>query len=300
VSRVLVTGASGFVGHNALAPLAALGLEVHALSSREQPGGAPVAAWHRADLLERGAGEELVHRVAPEHLLHFAWYAEPGKYWTSPENVRWVEASLALLRAFHAEGGRRAVVAGTCAEYDWNHGFLSEGVTPLRPATLYGRSKNSLREVAEAFAAEAGLGLAWGRIFFLYGPREHPGRLVSSVARALVAGEEAPTSEGSQVRDFLHVEDVAGAFCALLLADVTGPVNIGSGVPVTVRQVVEEVARAAGRPELVRAGALPQRENEPPLIVADVRRLHDEVGFTPRHPLEEGIEQTVAWWRERT
>ena len=75
--------------------------------------------------------------------------------------------------------------------------------------------------------------------------------------------------------------------------------NIGSGEPVTVREVVEAVAAAAGRPDLVRAGALPQREGEPPEIVADATRLHGEVGFAPRHPLAEGVEGTVAWWREQ-
>src|SRR5437763_607652 len=145
-------------------------------------------------------------------------------------------------------GPTRAVLAGTCAEYDWSYGFCSEGVTPLAPQTLYGTAKHALRQVAEAFASQAGLSLAWGRIFFVYGPREDERRLVASVARALLAGEEAPTSEGSQLRDFLHVDDVAGAFAALLDAEgVTGAVNIGSGVPVSVRAVVEEVARAAGR-----------------------------------------------------
>ena len=298
MSRVLVTGASGFIGHNAVGELSSQGHEVHAVSSRVK--GEAEARWHRADLLQPGTAAELINSVQPELLLHFAWYAEPGKYWTSPENVRWVEASLALLRAFQAAGGQRAVMAGTCAEYDWSvPGVMSEGGHPLGPSTLYGHSKTALCEVAEAFAGETGLSFAWGRIFFLYGPREHPGRLVSSVARALVAGQEAKTSEGSQIRDFMHVADAAGAFAALLLSPVKSVVNIGSGEPVTVREVVEQIAAAAGRPDLVRAGALPQREGEPPEIVADASRLREEVGFARRHTLAEGVEDTVAWWRNR-
>ena len=296
MSRVLLTGASGFIGHNAIAPLAERGYEVHAVSSRGEGDGD--ATWHRADLLDAERSDALVRELQPTHLLHFAWYAEPGKYWTSPENVRWVEASLRLLRTFASAGGRRAVMAGTCAEYDWDgEGRMVENETPLAPATLYGRSKNAVRDVAEAFAAQDGPSFAWGRIFFLYGPREHPGRLVASVARSLLAGEEAPTSEGTQVRDFMHVEDVAGAFCALVDSDVEGPVNVGSGEPVTVRDVVEAVAEAAGRPELLRAGALPMREGEPPEILADAARLREEAGFAPRYGLKDGIESTVSWWR---
>ena len=287
MSRVLVTGATGFVGVPLCAALRERGHEV-----------VEVARSRGVDLLELGAAERVIAEHAPTHLVHLAWYAEPGRYWTAVENLSWVEASLALLRAFAAHGGRRAVLAGTCAEYDWSYGFCSEAVSPLAPSTLYGVSKDALRRVAEAFASQAGLSLAWGRIFFLYGPREDPRRLVASVARALLAGEEAPTSEGSQVRDFLHVDDVAGAFAALLDAEaVTGAVNIGSGVPVSVRAVVEEVAAAAGRPELVRFGALAPRAGEPPLVLADARRLRDEVGWTPTLTLAEGIARTVDWWR---
>src|SRR5205085_8625551 len=125
--------------------------------------------------------------------------------WTAPENVRWVEASLALLRAFAEAGGRRAVLAGTCAEYDWGAGdeVLNERNTPLRPDTLYGAAKHGLHVVGAAQAAQVGFELAWGRVFFLYGPGEAPGRLVPAVARALLAGEPAKTTAGTQVRDFL-------------------------------------------------------------------------------------------------
>jgi nucleoside-diphosphate-sugar epimerase len=279
VKRVLVTGAGGFIGTQARAALARRGHEVVTV---------------KTDLLEPQAAGDVVREARATDLVHLAWYAVPGKFWSAPENAAWVDATLRLLSAFYAAGGRRAVCAGTCAEYDWERGgVLSEHDTPIRPATAYGRAKAETFERASALEGE----LAWGRIFFLYGPGEHPDRLVSSVARRLLAGEEAPTTEGTQVRDFMHVADVAGAFAALLDSDVTGAVNIGSGVPVTVRAVVDEVARAAGRTDLLRPGALPQREGEPPELVADVRRLRDEVGFRPQYDLEQGIAHTVDYWR---
>jgi nucleoside-diphosphate-sugar epimerase len=281
VSRVLVTGATGFIGRHARAALERAGHDVVVM---------------RVDLLHPRAAPVLVEAARATHLLHLAWYAVPGKFWSAPENAEWLEATVRLLRAFYDAGGQRAVAAGTCAEYDWEgDGLLSERETPIRPATPYGRAK------AEAFerAGELGGELAWGRVFFLYGPGEHPDRLVSSVARRLLAGEEAPTTEGAQVRDFMHVADVAGAFAALLDSGVTGAVNIGSGEPVTVREVVEEIARAAGHPELLRAGALPQREGEPPQLVADVTRLRDDVGFRPRYDLRSGIADAVEWWRQQ-
>ncbi len=257
--------------------------------------------WLRGDLLDRDCAGELVARVRPEWLMHLAWTAEPGVYWTSPENVRWVEATLRLLRAFVGSGGTRAVIAGTCAEYEWGcgNGVCIEESTPLRPTTLYGVSKDATRAVAEAFAREAGFEVCWGRIFFLYGPGEPPVRLVPAVARALLAGVPVPVSDGTQVRDFLHVDDVARAFLALLESTATGAVNIGSGEGITVRELIELVAANTGSAELLEFGALARRAGEPGTLLADVRRLRDEVGFRPRIGIEDGIAGTVEWWRQQ-
>jgi nucleoside-diphosphate-sugar epimerase len=299
VSGVLVTGATGFVGRGTLLRLVASGMEVHAITSRTPgPAGPAGVHWHHADLHDPRSTEAVLGEVAVTHLLHLAWYAEPGTFWTSSENLRWVEASLRLLRAFTANGGQRAVLAGTCAEYAWEDRVQCvEGKTPCRPATLYGASKHALHLVAERFAWQIGLSLAWGRIFFVFGPHEHPARLGGSVARALVMDEPAPCSHGRQVRDFLYSEDLADAFVALLLSSVDGAVNVASGRPVPIRRLVEALASAAGRPELVQFGARPANLNEPTELVADVTRLREEVGWTPPKSLEERAADTIAWWR---
>ncbi len=293
-----MTGATGFVGRHVLDPLLRAGHEVHAVARRPADGD-PRVTWHAADLLE--GDPDVVGEIEPELLLHLAWYAEHGRFWSSPQNLNWVEASLRLLRAFAGAGGRRAVLAGTCAEYDWSTGVdaYDEASAPVRPVTLYGAAKHGLHTVAAAYAAQAGFELAWGRIFFLYGPGEAPERLVPAVARSLLAGEPAETTSGTQVRDFLHVSDVAAAFAALLDSDVRGPVNVGSGEPVRIADVVQLLGEVAGRPDLLRLGALPTREGEPERIVASVRRLREEVGWAPRIGLREGLQDTVARLRDR-
>ena len=298
MSRVLVTGATGFIGRGALGALRQRGYEVDAVARREGPPEEGVR-WHAADLLAPDAAARLVAAASPTHLLHLAWDTRPGVYWSSPDNLRWVESSLRLVRAFAEAGGERAVLAGTCAEYAWeDETHCVEGVTPLEPATLYGTAKHALRLLVERYAREAGLTAAWGRVFFVFGPHEHPARLASSVARALVAGEPALTSHGNQVRDFLYSEDLADAFAALLDSDVPGAVNLASGDPRPIRALAEALAAAAGRPDLLRLGARPPAPSEPASITADVSRLRDEVGWAPSRTFEERAADTVRWWSE--
>ncbi|QJW99143.1 NAD-dependent epimerase/dehydratase family protein [Frigoriglobus tundricola] len=293
--RLLITGATGFIGLPAWRA-ARDTFDVYATARR--PGAPGVMRVHPCDLLAPGAAEQLMDEVRPTHLLHLAWIATPGTYWTSPDNDRWVAASKRLLLAFARSGGGRAVVAGTCAEYDWTAAEVCrESDTPLRPQTTYGRCKLELSEWATAFGRARGVRVAWARLFWTYGPREHPGRLVPSVARSLLAGAPALCSAGTQERDFLHVDDVAAALVALTHSSLSGPINIGSGEPVAVRDVVAGVARACGRTGLVRLGARPTPPGEPPRVTADVTRLRDELGWRPRIDLATGLRATANWWR---
>ena len=299
MTRILVTGATGLIGAPTLAPLIASGREVHAVTSRRpRTGAAAPVHWHVCDLLDARATEALASQVAATELLHLAWYAEPGRVWSSPENLRWVEASLRLLQAFTEAGGRRAVLAGSCAEYAWQESTLCvESSTPCRPATLYGAAKHGLHVIAESYAAELGLSLAWGRIFFVFGPGEHEARLGGSVARSLLRGEPAICSHGEQRRDFIYSGDLADAFVALLRSPVEGAVNVASGRATTVRELVEALAKACGRPDLPRFGARPAVTGEPAELLADITRLRDEVGWTPAATLEQRAHDAIEGWR---
>lgn len=300
MTRVLVTGATGFIGRNVLDPLVEAGYEVHAVSRADAPEWSPASvSWHRTELLSEPTATVSV--VRPQLLLHLAWFTAHGRFWTSPENLRWVAASLDLVRGFAAAGGERLIAAGSCAEYAWGlPGRCVERETPLRPATLYGTCKHATRTVLEAAAGELELQVAWGRIFFLYGPYEAPERLVAAIARGLLAGERVPTGDDRKIRDFMHVADAAAAFARLVGSDVTGAVNIASGEARQVGEVIDAISAATGRADLVDLGRLPARHGDPDQLVADVRRLRQEVGFEPAIGLAEGIAQTVDWWRERS
>jgi nucleoside-diphosphate-sugar epimerase len=316
-NAVLVTGASGFLGRHCLPLLVEAGFDVHALSRRPERISTSGIRRHAVDLLRPGSAAEVMSHIRPQYLLHLAWYAVPGKFWEARENLEWLRASLELLLAFAGGGGERLVAAGSCAEYDWNDadnrsgGECSEAATPLLPGTLYGSSKHALERVLHHSRRQTGVSSAWGRIFFLYGVGEQPERLVAYAVHSLLQGEPAHCSEGRQVRDFLHVTDAAAAFVALLRSEVEGPVNIASGIPVSIRQILEQIGQETGRPGLLRYGArdsslnnpgsrdssLNHGRTEPARLWANVRRLKEEVGFSPQYDLAAGIRQTVEWWR---
>jgi nucleoside-diphosphate-sugar epimerase len=292
--RILVTGSDGFIGRHVVPILVARGYEVHGVSRKQPRNTESSVRHHQANLLDFAESRTLVARIKPQAMIHLAWNATPGKFWTTLENLDWVAASLVLTRAFAEHGGSRAVYAGTCAEYDWSEPLLDEARTPLRPQTIYGVSKDALQKILAASSDALGISIAWGRVFFLYGPGEAQGRLIPDVIRALVQDEPALCSTGTQLRDFMHVEDVAQAFVAILESEAVGPINIASGDCRPLRDIVTQIATNFDRPDLVRFGARPMQKGEPPELRGSTRILNEEVGFRPRRSLESGLAELCA------
>jgi nucleoside-diphosphate-sugar epimerase len=308
LARVLLTGARGFIGRHCRKLLVTDGWEVHAVASARDAGdessgddassvGNEDTVWHTANLLDREETRRVVARTRPSHLLHLAWYTVPGDLYHSAENQRWVAAGRELLAAVAEHGIRRVVVAGSCAEYDWTGGHCSEAATPLAPATAYGRAKDELRRSFEPWAAEGGRSGAWARLFFLYGPGEHPDRLIPYVVRSLLADQPALCTHGEQRRDYLYVVDAAEALVRLLGSGVRGAINIASGTAQPLKELIHAAAAQLERPELVRLGARPASPHETPLIEADIGRQTTELRWRPPTRLEDGLERTITWWR---
>ncbi|WP_027992007.1 NAD-dependent epimerase/dehydratase family protein [Sinorhizobium meliloti] len=297
---VLLTGASGFLGRYLPPYLVDSGIAVHTIGRTPWPGRSNAVSFHKMDLLAPDVGTfARVSAIGADTLIHTAWCTEPGTYWTSMDNLRWIAASLHLVDAFLRGGGKRVVIVGTCAEYDWRYHTLVERETPLLPSTIYGQAKASLHSTLAAYSEKHGISFAWAHIFFPYGPHEKRRRLLSDLIFNLLHGVEMAVSEGRQIRDFLYVEDAAESIVKLAGSDVQGPVNIASGDARPLRDIIEMAAKETGRPELVRYGGRPPISNDPPSLAASVDRLRDEVGFRPRFGLEQGIKSTVDWWRSQ-
>jgi nucleoside-diphosphate-sugar epimerase len=250
--------------------------------------------WHKLDLQSRAATEQLIATLRPSHLLHLAWVTAPDRYRHAAENLDWMEASLAVVKAFGEQGGRRFVGAGSCAEYGPTDHRCMEDTTPIGPTSLYGQCKAAFWMGTQAYARHYGFSAAWGRVFLPYGPGDEPRRLVPSLLAALSAGRAIDVTDGSQVRDFVYATDVADLLVRLLeTPQATGAYNVGTGHGTTVRQVIERVARHFHALELVRFGARPGPTDEPPFLVADMAKVERVLGWRAATSIENGLEQLL-------
>ena len=298
MTRVLLTGASGYIGRPVHDALVARGYEVHALSRGDNIE-KKSSTWHSLDLFDETAVDALLADVSPTHLVHLAWITTPGAYWQSGDNRRWQEASSQLLSNFVAHGGKRAVLAGTCAEYDWSDGHCIENETPLRGLSEYTKAKLEFRRRAFTLAEDSPLQVSWARVFFSFGPYEHRSRLIPDVVLSLLRGERASCSDGEQVRDFMYVKDMAAAFADVLQSGHCGDINIASGHSMTIRQLVTMFSERLGATDRVDFGARPRQPGEAPTLTADVSKLRDNVGWQTKQTIESAIDETIAWWRQQ-
>ncbi len=283
--KVLVTGASGFIGKACVAELQRSGVEVLAIG-RHRP--AENLSFLECDLLSTGDLSTILQEARPSHLLHLAWYAEHGKYWNSPLNQQWVRATQKLVDAFCAAGGKHAVFAGTCAEYDWTMGECHEGSTPLKPATLYGAAKVEASQITSAICDRHGVRFSWGRIFQPYGPFENSERLVPALIDVFQGRRRPFAINGNFVRDFIYSKDVARAFLTLLESDAAGYYNIASGQPVRLADVAIAIAKACQTDAVPLLELPPNNTSGPAMIVGAVDRLKN-LGWAPEISFRQGI-----------
>ncbi len=303
--KIFLTGASGFIGSHVARALVKEGIHEVAALIRSTS-----SLWRlqecvnritlvKADLSDRQEIRSHLEHFRPEVCIHSAWYAEPGKYLDSFENISCLTESLAFLEELIRAGCQQVIIVGTCFEYDTQMGYLRE-TGPVRPETIYAASKLALNLIAHQMIQNSDLKLTWARLFYQFGPFEDERRVVPALISTLARGKIFPATAGEQVRDYLHVTDVVSALLSLVRHRVPGIVNVASGVPVTMRHLMEAIGDLMGRRELIRFGEVPYRSWDPLFVCGDNRRLKEEGQWSASYPtLEAGLKDTVEWWKSQ-
>jgi len=268
---VLLTGATGFVGHQVLCTLMDRNIQVCVVvrdgcQVQLADGITIEQAITTRDLFVESADWWENACSGVDTVIHVAWYTEPGKYLQSTKNLDCLIGSLNLAKGAVQAGVRRFVGIGTCAEYDLTAGKLSVE-TPLKPLTPYAAAKAATFTALSQWLPSQNVEFLWGRLFYLYGEREDPRRLVPYLRSKLKAGKPAELTSGKQIRDYIDVVEAGQMIAEEALGHRQGAINICSGVGITVRQLAEDIADEYDRRDLLKFGVRPDSHIDPPCVI---------------------------------
>jgi UDP-glucose 4-epimerase len=301
--RVLLTGASGFVGAAVLAELLkSPAADVCVLVRR------PAEAWRiaewlprtrvvAADLADETAVLDALRQFQPTHLIHAAWGGVPGSCRNDPAQHLNVHRTMQLLHLALTSGVRHFVGLGSQAEYGPCGNRIDER-TPTRPATMYGAAKLAACVMASRLCDVSGARFAWLRLFSSYGPGDHPEWMIPYVTRALLRRQRPSVTAAEQRWDYLYIEDVATAVVETARQPAAhGIFNLGSGTAVPLRSIIEQIRDEVDAALPIGFGEVPYRPDQVMHLEADVDRLRAATGWSPKTPLDQGLRATVEWYR---
>lgn len=314
--NVLVTGGAGYIGSACVEQLLDSGHTVSVLDNLTEGHRAavdPRARFIQLCLGERERVRDAVRDSGAEAVLHFAANALVGESMTDPSKYfrNNVANGLNLLDAAVAAGVRRFVFSSTCATYGPPDRVPMTEDLPQRPINPYGESKLMFEKLLQWYQRIHGLGFVAFRYFNAAGATGRCGEhhriethLIPNVLKVALGqaphceiyGTDYPTPDGTCIRDYIHISDLADAHIRALEPGAAGFFNLGNGAGYSVREVIRTCEEVSGRP--IQTIEKPRRPGDPPRLVAAAERAKTELGWTPRYPgLREIVATAWAWHR---
>jgi len=274
MSRVCLTGATGFVGRQICYHLLERGLPIRLIVrkgwekklSLETYLDADIELVETEDLFSEDVGwwSEVFDDV--ETIIHAAWYVEPGKYLTSRKNIDCLQGSLTMAKAAMDKSVKRFVGIGTCIEYKMSEATL-ETSSPFEVTTIYSAAKLSLYQTLSQLFKDSPVSFLWCRLFYLYGEGDDPRRFISFLHQKMQSGEKANLTSGTQIRDYMDVKLAGKRIVDLTFSDAKNGANICTGEGRTIREIAEGIADQYGRRDLLNFGARPDNLIDPARVV---------------------------------
>jgi nucleoside-diphosphate-sugar epimerase len=273
--KILITGATGFVGRYVIKSLINSKVEIVLVVREENKDENKKRLKIITNVFKTIITNDLFREnedwwfetcQGVDTIIHLAWYSEPGLYLDSPKNIDCLLGSLKFANGAIRAGVKRFVGIGTCFEYDLSNRILSVE-TPLRPSTIYAAAKAALFNILSNWLPRQSIDFCWCRLFYVYGEGEDERKLTAYVHKQLMAGKKAELTSGDQIRDFMDVEEVGRLIAKVALSNLQGPINICSGAPITVRKFTEQIADKYDRRDLLNFGERPYNQTDPAYIV---------------------------------
>jgi UDP-glucose 4-epimerase len=293
--KVLITGASGFIGMHLCERLLKEGAEVHAVYRTQNPPEDSRAQWWQADLSDEGSVRGLFRDIRPDLIFHLASHVKgaPNLEHVLPTFRSNLQSTVNLLTLAAEQGCKRMVITGSLAEPEPQNGELF-------PSAPYAAAKWASSGYARMFHALYKLPVVIARVFMVYGPAQQDlTKLVPYVILSILRGETPKISSGGRPVDWIYVSDVVDGFMALAERPGIdgGTFEIGSGSLISIREIVQQLAAVVDPKAKVEFGALADRPLEPTRI-ANIAETLAKLGWKPKVSLQEGLERTVDWYRK--
>ncbi|MDA7697757.1 NAD(P)-dependent oxidoreductase [Candidatus Pelagibacter sp.] len=271
MTRILVTGATGFVGKQVIRALSKTESKITIVARKGKENQFSQFSNIESIISTTDIFAEEIDWWTQkckniDIIIHLAWYVEPGLYLNSTKNLDCTLGSLKLAKGAIKAGVKRFLSIGSCLEYDLSAGTLSVD-TPLKPTTLYAKMKTELYLKLLHLMSSSNIQFLWCRLFYLYGENEDPRRLSAYLNLKLKKNEIAELSDGNQVRDFLDVVVAGKMIAEVALGKQTGPINICSEIPITVREFAEKIAEKYDKKNLLNFGSRPSNITDPPFVL---------------------------------
>ena len=270
-NKLLITGSSGFIGKHLLEVPKLKRYDVLAPSSKE------------LNLMNPKNISNYIEKNKPDYLIHLAWITSPGLYKNSLDNIKWTRASENLFKEFYKAYGLKVVAVGTGLEYDQQWGYFLEGVTPTLPNTLYGKCKVYTNKILSLHPQP----YSWFRIFNAYGVGEPQSKVISNTIIQLSNNRPVIINNPDSIVDFIYVKDVVNSIVEVLYKSHRSEINLSSGVPLTIGEVVDYIGCVMDKEKLI-------SYNQSPLsmYVGNNSKLCN-LGLTPKYSLKSGIDEMI-------
>jgi UDP-glucuronate 4-epimerase len=320
-TRIVLTGAAGFIGFHVAKRLLEAGAYVHgvdnlvpyydvALKEARLAAIAPRERFDvtRADIAEPGRMRAVFAAFRPDYVVHLAAQAGVRHSLVDPRayTLANVDGFHEILEAARAQPVRHLLYASSSSVYGASTAVPFTETDPAdRPLSLYGATKRANELMAHSYARLFGIAATGLRFFTVYGPWGRPDMALFAFTKAILAGEPINVfNNGRMQRDFTYIDDVAQAVVRLVplppaaTGDASAPhtiFNIGNHTPISLDRFIAAIEAALGRTAIRRN--LPMQPGDVPATFANVDRLANAVGFAPQTPIEEGVRRFVAWYR---